>query len=155
MLGGTAFDIRGVIQLAGLRTDTAGAVYPSQVVDVPVKQAWRRLHCLLGLTGEPVKDETQVASLALHLANGFELIVPIVQGREVRFWESNANDSSAPKPEAVWTGQNALSRVSGHLARLYRASWDNPYPGQSLVSVDFRSQESGGAPFLVGITVDP
>src|SRR5207253_9519611 len=58
--------------------------------------------------------------------------------------------------EQAWSGSNGyLKRIGAFkTVRLYKSTFENPKPGQPIVSLDYISNDTAAAPFLVGLTVE-
>jgi len=58
----------------------------------------------------------------------------------------------------AWTGQNAESRRQGRTIRLFKSTWENPTPAETIRSIDFAgvlTHAFRSAPFLVAVTAEP
>jgi hypothetical protein len=155
---GVTFDIRGIVQLlgAGLKgqLQNAAVKYPEQVSRIEVNRKCHRLHVLHGALGS-APEGTQIGSLALHYATGYELVLPILFGEHVRdFWQPTSEPQKTEHGVIAWTGTNAASRQAGTSLRLYRTSWENPALDVEIISIDFRSAMDLPAPFLIALTVE-
>jgi len=170
-LAGTDFDFRGWIHLdfRGTRPDIKGL--PELVDGIPVEQACRRLHFLHTLSHasktEPgmggVREEklrvpfgVEVGHYTIHYADGAQVNIPIVHGRDVRDyfdWPSSSRDD--PALVVAWTGATADSRRVGAKTRLYKSTWDNPRPDVPIRALDFVHARTHAVPILVAITAEP
>jgi hypothetical protein len=148
---GTAFDVRGVVQLTGRKLQEAGGQYPNKVTGIPVRQSCRQLH-FLQATGWSAAEGTRVGSYTVHYAGGREEQIPIVYGEEVRDWNTGGDRSNGIKHGVVvWSATNK----AGFLIRLFMNTWNNPAPDTEILSIDYLSAGSDAAPFLLAITADP
>ena len=151
-LGAVRFDARGVLQLSSGKTNAES--FPAGVSGIPVNQAGRRLHCLLGAAGEPIDEGRSIAKIVLHFADHRDLGLPILFARQVALWKFPAGEvTPASTCQAAWTGTNGCTQTTGQAVRLYQISWEIPYV--SSVSLDLVSEQCGVAPFFVAITIDP
>jgi hypothetical protein len=151
-LGGTSFDLRGLIQLAGARSrEITGLVYPESVMGIPVRTRGTRIHFLHASAWDIEEMSVCIGEYVLHFANGESLRLPIVYKTNIWDWWSNP---IVPDGVPVWKGQNERTEKLGEHIRLFRLSVDNPHPGQEIVSLDFTSKRQPPAPFLVAVTVD-
>jgi hypothetical protein len=149
-LGGTVFDVRGIVQLSGKRLQNAGGRYPQQINGIKVGRACRQLHFLQG-AGWAAKDGTRVATYVVHFADGHEETIPVVYGEDVRDWNAGGDPSNKlTRGRIVWRAVN-----DAHFSvRLFETTWVNPYVGSEVASIDYISGMSEAAPFLLAITVE-
>ncbi|MBN1248408.1 MAG: hypothetical protein JXC32_12170, partial [Anaerolineae bacterium] len=99
-----AFDMRGVIQLAGQATTPAkGRDFPSVVEGIKVNHQGRRLHFLHGAVGETDQD-TRIGDYVLHYADGRTVEVPIIYQRQVRNWWTREGEPLPTDADIAWTG---------------------------------------------------
>jgi hypothetical protein len=147
------FDVRGIIQLAG--KSITDKKFPPQVKTIPVHQKCKHLHFLHATGPATASDEgNQVGSYFIHfVGNPGRLEIPIQYGREVRSWHPVADEStpSANLAEA-WTNGGVAGSTAA--ARLFKMTWTNLVPDTEIESIDFVSNVTGPAPFLVAITAD-
>jgi WD40 repeat protein len=148
-LNGVAFDVRGVVQLTGGGQHSRGARHlPRQVSDIPVNQGFRRLHLLHGSYGGPFPAVgTSIALLVLHYADGTERQMPIRYGQDLH--ELGIRPPPQSPANVAWTG----TAEDGSQIRLYRSTWDNPRPGQTLATIDLVSAMST-SPLIVAMTLE-
>ncbi|MCL4181375.1 MAG: hypothetical protein KJ072_27010 [Verrucomicrobia bacterium] len=150
---GIPFDVRGIVQIAGVQAARELRVkFPSEVNGIAVGQRAQRIHCLHAC-GWPSPQGTTIGSIVLHFANGETREIPIVYGRDVQDWWMNEPVAADSGLHVVWQGQNHAS-PSGPPVGLYRSTWDNPLPDQEIASIDYRSAMANSAPFLIAITLD-
>jgi hypothetical protein len=151
-LGGTLFDVRGIVQLAGhdLQHTSHGA-YPPRVMGIPVSQTCHQLH-FLHATGWHTRDGILIGSYIVHYADGKEQAVPIVYGEDVRDWNAGGDPSTELKRGTiVWSATNKAPLP----VRLFESTWANPYPEKEITTIDYLSTASESAPFLIAITAEP
>jgi hypothetical protein len=153
--GGVQFDTRGIVQLCSqLPPSTA---YPAMVKAIPVGQTCQRVHFLHAAGFGNASDEgSQIGAYVVHFAtNQKRMEIPIRYGHEVRNWHTQRGEPAAPLDLTVaWTGQNAVSKKSGHALRLFRTTWTNTAPDLEIESIDYVSRMALAAPFLIAITVE-
>jgi hypothetical protein len=148
--GDVAFDVRGIVQLAGRRLKEAGGQYPQEIKGIKVAQSCRELH-FLHACGWTSPDGTRIGSYVVHYANGLELVIPIIYGEDTRDWNAQADRSTEVKRAVlVWNNTNK----AGLPVRLFRTTWVNPMPETEIQSLDYRSDMADAAPFLIAITAD-
>ena len=150
-----AFDVRGLIQLAGRDTLAAtGTEFPRAVKGMVIERKGRRLHFLQGAAWG-TEDDTVIGEYVLHFANGQTRSLPVTYQRNVRDWWVKKGDPALTDADPAWTGESEAAREHGCQVRLYRYSANNPFPEQEIRTIDFVSALTGSAPFLVALTVEP
>jgi tRNA A-37 threonylcarbamoyl transferase component Bud32 len=147
-LAGTEFDVRGVIQVEqGCRK------HPPEILGVVIGQPCRRIHFLHAARNAGLlEDGIQIGSYFISLADGTQQEIPLVLGRELVDWRIQPRR----KEEYVtaWVGQNPHTRKLRKHIRLFKTTWENPFPEVEVRSVDFVSACPGPCPFLVALTVE-
>ncbi len=154
-LGGTEWDIRGIVQLAGKASWTTN--WPVEVKGIPVRQKCSRVHFLHAAGWGKTADEgTTIGSYVIHYATQqMRLEIPIVYGRALRDWHEGAGEPPAPRElKVAWRGENGVSRKANANIRLFETTWTNVVPDLEIESIDVVSSMANPAPFLVGITVE-
>ena len=150
-----AFDVRGLIQLAGKgMVGETGIAYPRAVKGIKVNGNGRKLHFLHG-TARRAEEGEKIGEYVLHYANGQTTIIPIVYQRHVRDWWFQQGDPIPTDADIAWTGENEASRKLGYKVQLYRYSANNPFPNEEIETIDFVSAMTESAPFLVALTIEP
>jgi eukaryotic-like serine/threonine-protein kinase len=155
-LGGTPFDVRGIIHLNGQLAKQDGAEYPESIMGIRVGRTCRWLHFLQG-TGWDAASGTEVGKYVLHYADGQQRELPIIFGRDLENWWFQGAPPEMNDPDGavtVWTGNNLKAANDGYSIGLYESTRTNPRPDVELESIDFVSSMSPAAPFLVALTVD-
>jgi tetratricopeptide (TPR) repeat protein len=152
--GGVDFDVRGIVQLAGLQINRSAPGFPESVRGIAVQQRGRRLHFLHAAGWvSSVPAGTSIGHLVAHYADGEHAELPLVPGGNTASWHAPTNGpESLPQATTVWTGKSAW-RASA--VRLFLWTWDNPRPEVEIASLDFTSAMTDAAPFLVAVTVEP
>ncbi len=152
LLDGVRFDVRGIVQLAGLSEPIfQGRSYPEQVRGIPVRLKCRRLH-FLHAAGWAVADGIEVGRYVVHYASGQSQMFPLRHGEELRNWWVGGEDARpAGRATVGWDGVNA---AGSHVA-LYHSVWTNPTPETEIKSIDFISTLTACAPFLIAVTAEP
>lgn len=150
-IDGTVFDLRGVVQLAGARSkEITTLTYPPAVTAIPVGVAGRRIHFLHASAW--VTDSTDpIGEYVVHFASHPAQTIPLVYNVDVwDWWKTPGGTDGHP----VWTGQNERTRQLGLSIRLYKFTWENPFPDDPIRSIDFVSRLVESAPILVAATVE-
>jgi eukaryotic-like serine/threonine-protein kinase len=146
ILEGVAFDSRGVIQLC--RSDPDWFQFPTKV-EIPLDRHLHRLHVLHGAVSVE-REGAVIGGYQLRYADGETRELEIRYGLDVRDWQT-ARD---PRPVAAGRPM-AWTTATGATARLFTQVYDNPRPHVRVRHIDFISRNTGSAPFLVAMTVDP
>jgi hypothetical protein len=150
---GTVFDVRGIVQLAGTQANRELRVkFPVEVEGISVGQVATRLR-FLHACGWPSPQGTRIGSYVLHYANGERRELPIIYGTHVQDWWLNEPVGPGSGLQVAWEGKNHAS-ANGPAVGLFLTTWDNPWPDQRIVSIDYRSAMANSAPFLIAITLE-
>ncbi len=142
-IDGVAFDLRGLVQLAGKGLNKK---YPSKISGVPVGVKCKRLHFLHALAGLNESDSGAPAGTYAVRFSGNEarLEIPLQCGRDVALWrQSFAETDAGLKP--AWTGGGA---------GLFRTTWTNIAPDTVIESLEIVSDQTRGGLFVVAITAE-
>jgi hypothetical protein len=153
-LGGVEFDIRGLIQIGTSAAN--GLSYPNHIYDIPIRRRCRQLHFLqAAIFSGAARLGDELGSYIFHYADGRQVELPIVAGRDTGEWWSQPTDHDMQFVIA-WTGNNPAARSDGHTIRLFKSTWQNPFPDVPINQFDFESDKpTPGQPFLVAITAEP
>jgi hypothetical protein len=151
-LAGVNFDIRGLIQIGS--GAASGMRYPREVQNIRIGQTCHRLHFLQGALG-PVRgrDGDRLGRYVIRYVDGRQVDVPIAVGQDMADWWSQP-DEEKKRFTIAWTGDNPVARSFGRTIRLFKSTWENPYPAVGIRQFDFISDEGSGAPFLVAVTAE-
>lgn len=150
-LGGTVFDVRGIVQLAGRQLTRSERRYPQRVIGIKIDQPCSQLQFLQG-TGWKTADGTNLGSYIVHYRDGRQQTIPIIYGEDVRDWIGNSDPSTTLKRSTiVWTATN---KAPYHV-RLFKTTWANPWPDTEITSLDYLSTVAESAPFLIALTAEP
>ena len=153
-IAGVEFDLRGLIQL-GIPAAN-GLCYPSHVYDIPIRRRCRRMHFLhAAIFAAGARPGDELGSYIFHYADGRQIELPILASRDMAEWWSQPNEQDM-KAMVAWTGTNPAAHANGHTIRLFKTTWENPFPDTPIRLLDFESDKpTPGQPFLVAITTDP
>jgi len=151
--GGIEFDVRGLIQIGANAAN--GLSYPNHVHDIPIRQRCRRLHFLhAAIFAADARLGDELGSYIFHYADGRQVELPIVAGKDTGEWWSQPNEQDRSSI-IVWTGNNPAALRGGHSIRLFKSTWENPFPEVPIRQFDFVSDKpTPGQPFLVAITAE-
>lgn len=160
-LGGVAFDVRGVIQLA--RTDRRGGLFQRGWERLPVRREGmaigrrvRRLHVLHGVIGAETPG-TAVGTYSCFYEGGRRQEFPLVYGEDA--WlggvlPAGEEGSASRRGRRVWQGPAVPGPRPREALSVFLSSYENPLPDLRVVSLGFGSTLSRSAPFLVAVTVE-
>jgi hypothetical protein len=135
-----AFDVRGMIQLAGAQPEKGRAAVEGIVVDRKAE----KIDFLQGAIGSAL-DDIQVGAYLLHYETGETRRIPLIYGRNVT--------NSFAVPMQITT--DAAVVLAGKSARVFKYTANNPLPGVAIKTIDFVSMKTSAAPFLIAITIEP
>ena len=151
-LGGTSFDIRGIVQLSGKQAERELSVlFPEEAANITVQQKGQKVH-FLHCCGWPSPKGTTIGTFVIHYRNEETRSVPIVYGVDVQDWWMN-EDGLDSKSNVVWTGKNH-SAPDGPSIGVCKTTWVNPLPSIEIDHIDYESAMMNSAPFLIAITVE-
>ncbi len=81
--------------------------------------------------------------------------MPLIFGRNVRaIWQPRRDPGALSNGVVAWRGQNPATQARDMELRLYKLTWDNPWPAEEVVALDFNSAQANAAPFLVALTAE-
>ena len=150
-----AFDVRGLVQLAGKgMIEETRIHFPQAVRGIKIDHKGRKLHFLHG-TAWSAEEDAKIGEYALHYANGQTKIIPVLYQRHVRDWWIQKGDPIPTDADIAWTGENEASHKLGSSVQLYKYTANNPFPNEEIKTIDFVSAMTESAPFLIGITFEP
>jgi serine/threonine protein kinase/WD40 repeat protein len=151
-LAGVSFDVRGIVQLAGREFERGE--YGNRANNIVIARSCRRLHFLHATQNSGVAGQA-IGRYVIHYSSGAEAVAPIVYGYTVRDWWKKSGEPASPAGLVeAWTGTNREASANGTTIRLFRWTWENPLPGVEIRSLDFISNNTQCAPFLVAITAE-
>ena len=152
-LGGTEFDIRGIVQIAGGKYEVDR--FPRRAEGIAVSGCIERIHFLHGtLWGHEEVFGTIIGQYVLRYSDGSSEERQLVLGEDVLDWFAVPPEAATGGPVVAWRGANDLSRRIGVTIQLYKTTWENPRPDANILGLDFVSAGQTAAPFLVAITVE-
>jgi len=150
-----AFDVRGLIQLKGSTTNKeTGLSLSREIKGIQIKYKGSKIHFLHG-TSWSAREGQRIGMYVLNYENGQSVNIPILYQRQVTDWVAKQGDPIPTDADIAWTGENAASKKLGYNIRLYRYTVNNPYPDLEIQTIDFVSEMTKSAPFLVAITIEP
>ena len=153
--GGTGFDVRGVIQLLDADQAEPLAPFTKEVRGIRINRACHRLH-FLQATASSCVDGTEVSSFVIHYSNQKSLTITNIYGHHLRSWWTQQKEPlNAAEAALVWMGTNhKVESDDPESMRIFKRTWQNPWPEVEITSIDFLSNHKGVGPFLVALTAD-
>jgi WD40 repeat protein len=154
IFAGVQFDVRGLIQLTA--SSRGHQRYPDELRDIPVQRPCHKLHFLhAAIFAAGTADGAKIGSYIVRYASGAQSEIPIIIGESLADWWTQPNEENKTFTIA-WVGQNAESRRRGKTIRLFKSTWVNPTPAETVSAIDFIAfQGQAPAPFLVAVTAEP
>lgn len=150
---GISFDVRGIVQLAGLQLATQG--YPTKIIGIPVHRRCARLY-FLHASGWPEQPGRQIGSYILHYADGRRNFIPIVYGQDLLDWVASSHEFQRYAGViAAWEGPAQPGASPPGPRHLFLTSWRNPLSAVPIDTIEYESAMTGAAPFLLAITAEP
>jgi hypothetical protein len=136
-----AFDIRGMIRLAGNKP----SAHPDDVKNIAIHHKGEKIDFLHGASGS-IEGDTVIGSYVFHYANGETKKIPLVYGRNTKnSFDRNSGD--------VLT--DAVTAWSNETTRVFKYTVYNPLPDIEVQTMDFISNNTQAAPFLIAMTIEP
>ena len=155
VLGGTGFDVRGVIQLSSTNS-----------VTIPVGCACERVHFLHAASQPPVAVREPAGVYQVTYANGFTAVVELSNPEHVRPYSAHQFHALAPDPPTnappglrsrlAWAGSSPGPEERPMDLFLTRTTWELPASqrGQIIASLKLQGGQAGSAPLIFAITVE-
>ena len=151
---GIPFRMFGKIEMNGMGPTRANNFYPTRVGEIPVKRRLARLHLVSG-AGYKDPDRTPLAEVRLHYTNGEMRNIFISYGEHVRNWhvesDERRTDLIDPRSRIIWDGING---ATGRPLRLFKNTFDNPWPGDEVRSIELLSLFGRAFPLFLAITLE-
>lgn len=143
-----AFDIRGMVQLAGSDIPGGKVVFPKTVKGIKADVKGNKIHFLMGSRGKTNPD-TVIGKFVFYFDNNENREFPMVYGRNVADLYVGDNESILPDAD-VWPAENS----AGQQTKIYKQTINNPFPDVIIKTIDLVSEMTEAAPFIVAITSD-
>ncbi|HEX7729472.1 MAG TPA: hypothetical protein VF392_10580 [Terracidiphilus sp.] len=156
LFGGTLFDVRGLIVLAGTNSlSVSGLALPEAVKGIPVGRKGKALHFLQASAFVGTARGLKIGEYVMHYANGETRTADLIYGENELDWWVNPAEGQVTKADEVWFGSDPATRSRGMKTRLIEYTWKNPLPDVTITSIDFVSCLTSSSPMLVAMTVEP
>ena len=141
------FRVGGLIQLRGKILAQRCPWFPEAIRGIPIQAKCSSLHFLHG-TAWSVADDVEIGAYIIHFSDSTQIRYPILYGKDVRDWSFNQADPDQTNNTA-WSSKREPTSL-----RLYSSSWQNPKPDVAVESIDYFSEDTECAPFLIAITCE-
>lgn len=155
ILDGTAFDIRGVIQLDGaIARARTGEILPERVGNIPVGRKFRLLH-VLGYTSWACEHPgPEAARIKLCLSDGSQETLRLRFGIELDgSWQPpDRSVTNLPNSRLAWRGTNAAA--AAWPITVWHTALTNHASEQVVLSLDLESSMCPAAPAFIALTVE-
>lgn len=155
---GTVFDVRGQIALRGRSHDREWQFEPPRMDGIRVGRRLARLHFLHAAGGwdENIKTGDRLGHYWIHYEDGRSVELPIRFNVDTSDWWAHAHfPKELPEATVAWQGFTARSRPEGDQAiRLFKRTWQNPFPDAEVTVLDFVAEHPGVHPFLIALTTE-
>lgn len=152
---GVPFILLGKIELTGLGRARDGEYKTPRVGEVPVGLRASKLHLLHGASYD-APDGTPIANLHLRYENGATRNLFLRYGVHSRNWYIERSERDATLADSrslvIWNGFSHPS--GGTPTRLFKTTFDNPLPAETLRGVEFRSLFNRPNAFIIALTVE-
>lgn len=144
---GVKFDVRAKVQLRW--QDKQG------VKGIPVGQKCSELYFLHGVQWG--MSPNIVSKFVIHLAGTNVETIPMEYGRDVasEYLGVKTRSGVMPTDMFVWQERIFTNAPPQPFRAFFISRWINPFPDQTVETIDFAPGQPGISPFLVAITVKP
>ena len=151
-IDGTQFDIRGVIQLAGVEVPTQ---FPTRIDGIKVGQKCTRLH-FIHAASRFSHFGTNNGFYVLNYSDGQKREIPLIYGRDIADWWPDPREVLPTDATIAWSGQNAATQVYGKSIQLFHSTFVNVLPDVEISTISFTSRKKHDpvGTFVVAITLD-
>jgi hypothetical protein len=152
----TRFDVRGLIQVLGNPNPRGIYRHPKQVRGIHIDRKLKRLQILHSIQCGPQPDGTRVGHYLVYYANGRREEIPILYGHDARDWHELRDEPVGVTGAVIaWKGNNPYSVAAGNRSiRLFKRTWENPFPDTEVTTMDFVAEHESAHPFLVALTAE-
>jgi hypothetical protein len=101
-------------------------------------------------------EGSQIGAYVMRYANGQTREWPLVHAQNIHcgFWSPWRARDLGPDCVIAWHGANAGSNALNCEIYLFKTTWVNPMPEETIASLDFISALGEAAPLLVAVTLE-
>jgi hypothetical protein len=153
---GTPFDVRGVVQLADWPQVGASNSFPTEVRNINVHRTCHRLHFLHATASQSPTEDEQVSTYVVHYADQRSQCITNLYGQDLQSWWTTQHEPlKAASAALVWIGSNRQTEFgNSESVRMFKRTWDNPWPDVEVTTIDFLPNGKRVGPFLVALTAE-
>jgi hypothetical protein len=152
IIAGIGFDLRGLVHLTGRNFPIA---FPQAIQNIEVDRRCAAIHFLHGTMSKAPEGAVIGHYIVHYEKEGESTQIPIIYGKDVRTrWFDPEQPAALENPPVAWFTPPDRVTSTGKAVRLYKQTWTNPQPGSTVRRIDFQSQMTASAPFLVAITAE-
>jgi len=118
-----------------------------------VGRVCHRLHFLHAARNAAlIEDGLEIGRYIVHVTSGERREIPLVLGQKLVDW--HIQPRSREVFITAWADENPKSRGLRKQIRLFKTTWENPWPTVEVKAVDFVATCVGPCPFLVAMTAE-
>jgi hypothetical protein len=146
---GVKFDVRGMV-VAQFRPD-------GRITGIRVGQKCSEIAFVHG-SYEWFFQNEMFSRIVIHFANRHTESIPLVFGKDVdlsTFWNSGEAFNSETATSVVWRERSPDDDPHQPGLRLFIRKWKNPFPEETVTTIDVVPASRYANPFLVAITIRP
>jgi hypothetical protein len=156
---GTVFDVRGRLQVIGGAAQRQWSLEVERIEGIRVGRRLARLHFLHAAHGDSREVATgdRLGHYRLHFSDGRTVEIPIRYNVDLSdYWALEHLPSELPEAVEAWRGANPHSRATGNgdAIRLFKRTWQNPFPEVEVTALDFVAENAGTHPWLIALTAE-
>jgi hypothetical protein len=153
---GLKFDVRAALQIEGqLSQENLGPrsyhCHPNAIKDIPLGANARRFHFLAGTIGIAQKNDV-VGIVKLNFGEGKPVELQLQYGDQLAAAQDDSFQSQRLFPVASLSGEKL--KPSDVRYSLHYFHFENPRPGDKILSFDFISGMKPSHPYIVAITLE-
>jgi hypothetical protein len=159
VFAGTTFDVRGKIIVIGRAPDDPypWQAIPDQVRGIAIGRRLERLHFLqaAGSRSHDIPAGQRIGHYRVQYSDGRFAEIPIRYHLDTcDWWELDHLPTQLPEAVVAWRGANPRSRAEDRTIRLFKRTWENPFPDLEVASLDFVAENAETHPFLIALTAE-
>jgi hypothetical protein len=116
-----------------------------------------RLHFLqaAGYQSKDIPLGERIGCFRVHFADGQAMEIPLRYNQNTSdWWELDHLPRELPEAQLAWHGASPHSRVSSQTLRLFKLTWENPFPEVAITTLDFVAEHPKTHPFLIALTAE-